>query len=75
MASLLAILRATSLALSGRGVVVEDILSQEAVQTIESCPVGNQVYCGEVQMSSEIAAETAGNPVQQTGSDCGACEK
>jgi hypothetical protein len=41
--ALLAILRATSLALSGQGVVVEDILSQNAGQTIESCPVGNQV--------------------------------
>ena len=43
MASLLAILRATSLALSGCGVVVEDILSQKAVQTIENYPFGNHL--------------------------------
>ena len=34
-------------------------------------PFGNQVVLGEAQMSTGIAAELAGNHVQQTGSDCG----
>ena len=73
MASLLAILRTTSLALSGRGVVVEDILSQKTVQTIESCQVGKQVYSGMAQMGRGIVAEVAGKRVREITSDCKVC--
>jgi len=58
MASLMAILRATSLALSGCGVVVEDILSQKAVQTIESYPFGNHLLLVQIRGRVEVDGKT-----------------